>query len=199
MTRQETETKYLERMASLETLRASLEKMTSDAVGALPHIYRVSFRVKGLRSFMAKVFDRTKDYADPFSEVEDQVAGRVLVFFRSDIDSVQTTLLEIFNPVEEVRKAPTVDSEFGYESHHMVLMIPPVVSGTNIDQPTCFELQIRTLFMHAWAEPQHDLAYKGSELPRELRREFAWAAASAWGADQSFERILRAQASNEER
>jgi ppGpp synthetase/RelA/SpoT-type nucleotidyltranferase len=58
--------------------------------------------------------------------------------------------------------------------------------------PTTFELQIRTLCMHAWAEPQHDVGYKSAEeLSREDRRELAWIAASIWGADHGFERVLK--------
>jgi ppGpp synthetase/RelA/SpoT-type nucleotidyltranferase len=58
--------------------------------------------------------------------------------------------------------------------------------------PSTFELQIRTLFMHAWAEPQHDMGYKAAqELTREIRRELAWIAASAWGADQAYDRVFQ--------
>lgn len=46
--------------------------------------------------------------------------------------------------------------------------------------------------MHAYAEPQHDLSYKAAaDLPSEIRRELAWVAASAWGADQAYERVRR--------
>jgi hypothetical protein len=45
------------------------------------------------------------------------------------------------------------------------------------------------LFMHAWAEPQHDMGYKGQTLDRDTERELAWAAASAWGADRTFDEI----------
>jgi hypothetical protein len=35
-----------------------------------------------------------------------------------------------------------------------------------------FELQIRTLFMHAYVEPQHDIGSKAArDLPREIRKE----------------------------
>jgi ppGpp synthetase/RelA/SpoT-type nucleotidyltranferase len=43
---------------------------------------------------------------------------------------------------------------------------------------------------HAYAEPQHDLAYKPETPPSdEIRRELAWVAASSWGADQALERV----------
>jgi ppGpp synthetase/RelA/SpoT-type nucleotidyltranferase len=57
--------------------------------------------------------------------------------------------------------------------------------------PETFELQVRTLFQHAYAEPQHNLGYKpgDAQLTDEVRRELAWVAASSWGADQALDRV----------
>lgn len=44
--------------------------------------------------------------------------------------------------------------------------------------------------MHAWAEPQHDMGYKGDPGP-EVKRELAWIAASAWGADRTLNEVAR--------
>jgi len=90
------------------------------------------------------------------------------------------------------------DEEFGYESHHLICMIPPQakhIGWNNLeDAPRTFELQVRTLFMHAWAEPQQDPEYKAAEdLPREMLRELSWIAAPSWGPDQAFERIVEWQ------
>jgi putative GTP pyrophosphokinase len=51
---------------------------------------------------------------------------------------------------------------------------------------------VRTLFQHAYAEPQHDVAYKAkTPLTRDDKRELAWIAASAWGADQALMRVRK--------
>jgi ppGpp synthetase/RelA/SpoT-type nucleotidyltranferase len=156
--------------------------------------------VKGTDSFVAKATDRrnTPQYQDPLVEIEDQVAGRILVFFLSDISAVISALKKNYSQVESKRRRPAKDEEFGYESHHLICMIPPQAKPSGWaevkDLPKTFELQIRTLFMHAWAEPQHNLGYKASEeLPREIRRELSWVAASSWGADQAFERVIQWQ------
>lgn len=40
--------------------------------------------------------------------------------------------------------------------------------------PVTFELQVRTHFMHAWAEPQHDLGYTpDGVVERDHRRQLA--------------------------
>jgi ppGpp synthetase/RelA/SpoT-type nucleotidyltranferase len=62
------------------------------------------------------------------------------------------------------------------------------------DAPRTFKLQVRTLFMHAWAEPQQDPEYKAAEdLPGDMLRELSWIAASSWGADQAFGQIVEWQ------
>jgi GTP pyrophosphokinase len=187
---------YRERIPMLEALRNSLEKETRDALSECEHIDRVSYRVKSAESFEAKATDPHKEppYGDPLVEVEDQVAGRVIVFFLADLGSVHDRIARTFTTVEESQRRPKRDEEFGYESNHMICIIPPHLKPTGWekrqDLPTTFELQVRTIFMHAYAEPQHDVAYKGpSDLPRDVRRELAWIAASAWGADRALERV----------
>jgi putative GTP pyrophosphokinase len=187
---------YESRVPLLEALKSSLEQETKRALEDMPHVDRIVFRVKNVGQFVAKATDQrtSPPYSNPLAEIEDQIAGRIIVFFLQDVEAVISRLERTFNKVEQVHKRPAKDEEFGYESHHLVCMIPPhlVPDGWTgqSDLPTTFELQVRTLFMHAWAEPQHDLAYKAAgDLPPESRRELFWVAASAWGADQAYKRI----------
>lgn len=133
-------------------------------------------------------------YSNPLVELEDQVAGRVITFFRDDIPVVRGRLLDWFGSVEHESKEPAGPSEFGYESDHFVFVIPdhckPANWGEFDNMPRTFELQLRTLFMHAWAEPQHDLGYKG-DTDDTTKKELAWIAASAWGADRTLNEIAR--------
>jgi ppGpp synthetase/RelA/SpoT-type nucleotidyltranferase len=47
--------------------------------------------------------------------------------------------------------------------------------------PQFFELQVKTLFQHAWSEAEHDLAYKPSEpITPHQQRQIAFTAAQAW-------------------
>jgi putative GTP pyrophosphokinase len=187
---------YSKRQPILEELRRLVQQETVDALAGLRHIDRIIYRVKGVDSFLAKATDPKNEsfYTDPLAEIEDQIAGRVITFFLNDLPLVKTRLMNTYSTVEGWTRRPERDAEFGYESEHLILIIPPQVKPSGWDShermPTTFELQIRTIFMHAYAEPQHDIGYKGADdLPKEIRRELGWIAASAWGADHAYERV----------
>jgi putative GTP pyrophosphokinase len=187
--------RYEHRLLPLRHVADTLESRTLEALNGVPHIDRVSYRVKGLNSFLAKVGDLHESrYGEPLAEVEDQVGGRVIVYFTADLPIVRRVMLKLFVPVEVSSRRPPRDEEFGYQSEHLILMIPPWAKprtwGEVVDPPRTFELQLRTVFMHAYAAPQHDIQYKSAkELPPDIRRELAWIAASAWGADAAYSRV----------
>jgi putative GTP pyrophosphokinase len=188
--------RYREREPLLRGARDRLEGECLDVLAQCVHVDRIYFRIKSAKSFVEKALDprNEPEYSDPLLEIEDQIAGRVLVFCLSDIPPVLHALSNAFQTVESSSRRPERDESFGYESEHRICVIPPHVQpdgwSASADMPRTFELQVRTLFMHAYAEPQHDLAYKAvQELPSRVRRELAWIAASAWGADQAYERV----------
>jgi len=182
-----------------------LEARVVEALDGIAHIDRIGFRVKGSDSFIRKCTDENgnpkragagaQKYVEPLEEVEDQIAGRVLVFFRGDLEIVESRIREWFAAsVEFSRREPEANAAFGYESDHFVFVIDEHMKPEGWDaagpMPTTFELQVRTLFMHAYAEPQHDLGYKSrNQLPPDVERQFAWIAASAWGADRTMNEL----------
>ncbi|MFF0760570.1 GTP pyrophosphokinase family protein [Streptomyces sp. NPDC003737] len=190
---------YRKRGDLLQALVDNLTDVVHSDLAEVPHIDRISFRVKDPGSFFEKscatLSDGEKKYLNPLREIEDQVAGRVIVFYSSDIRAVSAVLEDTFRMVESEAREPEDESSFGYESYHHIFLIPEHHKPDGWDDeesmPVTFELQVRTLFMHAWAEPQHDLGYKGEELSREVRRKLAWVAASAWGADRTMDEIYR--------
>lgn len=179
-----------------------LSKLAAEDFVHPGHIDRITFRVKDPDSFVKKVADRREkpDYDDPLIDVEDQLGGRVIVLFPHDVDLMVDRLLAAFNPFENKHHAPEWDEAFGYESTHLVCRIPPqrrpVGWDSEASMPEAFELQVRTIFMHAYAQPNHDLGYKAkAEITRRERRRLAWIAASAWGADEALE-TARKEADN---
>lgn len=196
--REDLEAIYRERLPLLKALGSQLEKEVYDHLDGLPHIDRIVFRAKTPTSYLAKVYERRGDprYTAPLVEVEDQVAGRVTVFFLDDVEIVKERLRRLFGEVELAERRPEKVTEFDYEGFHAIYNIPPQSKPAGWenrdDLPATFELQVRTLFQHAWAEPQHDIAYKPTvELSFDQRREVAWVAAGAWGADHAYSRLWK--------
>jgi putative GTP pyrophosphokinase len=180
----------------LEKVADKLEAEMHEHFDGKPHIDRISFRVKDIDSFVEKATLRKvkPPYEFPLAEIEDQIAGRVLVLFTSDLANTVSHINELLTPVEYDHKRPTRYNEFDYESVHGVYTLPPpyLPSGWNDqeDMPRTFEMQVRTLFQHAYAEPQHELGYKpDAPINDEIKRELAWIAAGCWGGDQALERV----------
>lgn len=196
--REEAAARYQQRLPLLDGLAANLEDAVQSHLAGMPHIDRIAFRAKTLESFLAKVYERKTEppYSEPLLEIEDQVAGRVIVFFPDDLDAVKARLPSLFGEVELSERRPEKVTEFDYEGFHGIYNIPPQCKPRGWEEcddvPSTFELQVRTVFQHAWAEPQHDIAYKPRiELSFDERREVAWVAASAWGADHAFNRLWK--------
>ncbi|MGV8911223.1 MAG: GTP pyrophosphokinase [Rhodoglobus sp.] len=139
---------------------------------------------------------------DPTREVEDLVGVRVLVFFRSDLVIAEEVLqrmliLETGSYIDKADLLP--DSEFGYRSIQFVgrtkgkgwdadpdpLLEVIAAKGTKV------EVQIRTILEHGFAEVEHDLRYKPSEVvvPPHVHRQFALTAAFLEQADTNLDAI----------
>lgn len=187
---------YLSSMA-LE-LEAHITNLLEDE--SIPRVDRVSARAKAVESYIRKSKKINEDgslkYSNPSVQIQDQIGARITVFYQTDVDSVCELLVnKYFRSIEYLDKIPDTDWEFGYFGRHFILALPTDVkpeSYENIDGlPEFFELQIKTLFQHAWSEANHDLGYKKTEGkdPDQMKRRLAFASAQAWGADRIFQEL----------
>lgn len=190
--------KYRARAGLLDELARSLDTELRVCLSGVHNIDRIYFRTKGVESFVEKAATRTDDdkdwkYQHPLEEIEDQVAGRILVLYRRDIQSVLAALDGKIRQAEREHRRPTSAKEFDYETTHMICLITPdLVSAswsTLSDPPETFELQIRTLAQHAWSEPQHNFYKSRAGLSPANLRKLYWAAASAWGMDSIWDEL----------
>lgn len=180
----------------LVKLSPMLENYIREAVGEYPRIDRVVARAKEVDQFMAKA-ERTEDgtlkYSDPLNQIQDQLAARIVTYYVFDVGPINQLINEYFGSIEEKQMVPESESEFGYEGWHHVLFIPADILTPEVPKDDCpefFELQVNTLFQHAWAEANHDLGYKPpSQLDSDERRKIAFTAAQAWGADTLFSEL----------
>lgn len=125
------------------------------------------------------------------AQIQDQIGARIVVFYLRDVEVAASRVDEYLRKVEMREIVPDSESEFGYFGRHFIFFIPSELFDSEEQQkraPTFFELQIKTLYQHAWAEANHDLAYKPPEdLSTDDRRRIAFTAAQSWGADQIFD------------
>lgn len=177
-----------------EKLQIYLKKLTS----GLPRVDSVSVRAKDPDRYFAKAvkvdeFGQPK-YANPKYGIQDQIGARINVLYLSDVECVRLLMVNFMNYIEEAPKSPDDDASFGYFGYHFIFQTPDeIISDDHREAiPEFFELQIKTLFQHAWSETHHDLGYKTlRKLTSDERRQIAFTAAQAWGADKIFDELAQ--------
>jgi putative GTP pyrophosphokinase len=175
-------------------LKAHLESLFDEYA----RIDLISVRAKSVDRFVVKAEKQENGkpkYDDPLSQIQDQLGARIVMFYKTDVDKLAAEIKKYFRYIESIQIVPDSEHEFGYEGHHFILFIPSdlVDDGIKEDENIeFFELQIKTLFQHAWSEADHDLGYKPSaELSTDQKRRLAFTAAQAWGADLIFDELFR--------
>lgn len=139
-------------------------------------IHQITARVK-TRDSLAKKIIRKNKYLSLF-DIKDLLGFRIITYYADDVDKV----IEIINEEFKVNRDNSVDkrkkeaNEFGYKSYHFVVKLNEKrnkLSEYSISSKYEFEIQIRTLLQHQWAEVEHKFGYKSEEaLPANIQREF---------------------------
>lgn len=181
----------------LKPMAEALTMHLQDHLRDVERIDRITARAKSPMRFVAKAMTAMNDgdakYDHPFEQIQDLIGARVIVFYRQDVEVVNEAVVRYYKPIEQLELIPERESEFGYFGKHFILALPEELFDDHADRtrsPLFFELQVKTLFQHAWSEAGHDLAYKpNAELTRLQKRMVALTAAQAWGADQQFAQL----------
>ncbi len=160
----------------------------------------VTGRAKAVASFAAKAA-RTAEgepvFADPLSEITDQIGIRVITYVQSDVDAVAELLDDqvVVHDDRDLGRETASEGRFGYASRHLLIGLDAAREG----QPAfenllgrLAQVQIRTVLQHAWAEFEHDIRYKGTipdEHVPDFDRRFTLAAGLLELADREFSTI----------
>jgi len=198
MQKADLETAYRQRYNSkLKDLATGVRQHLQETLVACSRIDSITARAKSPERFITKA-RKTENgqpkYGDPFREIQDQIGARVTVFYIGDVERIRKEVLKYYRHIEAQDKAPEKDEEFGYFGVHFILSVPEDLLPDGQERtgyPEFFELQIKTLFQHAWSEAHHDLGYKSQrDLSAMEKRKVAFTAAQAWGADQMFDELF---------
>ena len=147
----------------------------------------VECRVKAEDSLAGKLRLKGGKYSS-ILDITDIVGIRVITFYIDDVDKVASVLERHFdidweNSVDK-RKLHETDS-FGYLSLHYICRAPE-------NDKIRFEVQMRTVLQHAWANMNHDTGYKsGVEIPKGYLRNLSRLAGMLELVDDEFSRIRR--------
>lgn len=158
-------------------------------------VLSISGRVKTKESLSEKVTRLGKQYKT-LNDVTDLVGLRIVTFFEDDVDKVAKLLEREFSLVREhcVDKRAYVEPDrFGYRSlHYVCCLSEPRRSLTEnaMFSKEVFEVQVRSILQHAWAEIEHDLGYKGAvSIPNEIKRQLSRVSGLLEIADRDFREI----------
>lgn len=181
----------------LQSLANEIERHLYENFKDHLHIDRIMARPKSVERFLlkAQITEEGKQkYSEPLQQIQDQIGARIVVFYLSDIEKVEEIIKRYYRSIEAKSIVPDSEWKFGYFGRHHILLIPSEVTPPSIDKdllPTFFELQVKTLFQHAWSEANHDLGYKPGAAPLSpnATRQLAFTAAQAWGADRIFNEL----------
>lgn len=160
------------------------------------YIHTIEYRAKSPESFYdkaTKVEDDDLKYKDPLNEITDLAGVRVIVFVRDFVDPVCDAISEMFEVKEreDVGERVYKQGRFGYQSIHIIVKLDKKIylgGLPEVSEALC-EVQVRTILQHAWAEMEHDIQYKGNQIPTELAKRFSALAGLLEIADGEFQRI----------
>ena len=164
-----------------QTAKENLRKTLADS-GLI--VAAIESRVKAYDSLAGKLELKGHKY-NSLADITDILGLRVITFYIDDVDKVASAVERLFtidweNSVDK-RKIHEIDS-FGYLSLHYICSVP--------DFPYRFEIQMRTLLQHAWANMDHDTGYKsGVEIPRRYMRNMSRLAGMLELVDDEFSKI----------
>lgn len=172
--------KRYERELPQHGIAASLaEDLVRDILADVPfQIHAITSRPKTLASLRLKL--RTKKYRQPGKQLTDKLGVRVITYFESDIAHVVDLLerqLEINKHKSEDKRTKLSLREFGYLSVHLIAR-PKGRWSRSLKyrkiRGLWFEIRVRSILEHAWAEIEHEIVYKsGIVFPDETKRRFA--------------------------
>lgn len=194
-----------ERYDNLQGCAGKLCDLIGDILNANgQRVHSINARVKQRASLQQKLERPDANY-EVLSEVTDLIGIRIITYFDTDVDQVARCVADDFTLDEDYsvdKREIQASDRFGYLSLHYVASLSERrerLAEYRIFAGVQFEIQIRSILQHAWAEIEHDMGYKSEQaVPKEIRRRFFRLAGLLEIADAEFSRIRQDLSAYEE-
>lgn len=187
--------KYDEKKLRFEDFKRMLESLINDLLKDNEiQSHQITGRVKD-RISLAKKIDKKHGKYKKILEITDIIGIRIITYLESQVDLVAEIVEKEFSIDREnsIDKRKLKADQFGYRSLHYVAELPrnrTELSEYKRFKNLKFEIQIRSILQHAWAEIEHDLGYKGiTSFPDDYKRSFNRLSALLETADIEFDRL----------
>lgn len=185
---------YRKKFALFGNLREQMEPLIIQLLKNQNIKYHlITSRTKEIDSLEKKI--ATKQIYSKLSQITDLVGCRIITYFEDEVDRIAQIIVKEFDVDTEnsIDKRAVEFDRFGYSSLHYIVSI----NTSRLKQAEYskfvgykFEIQIRSILQHSWAEIEHDIGYKGeNEIPTKSKRMFSRISALLETADFEFRRL----------
>lgn len=185
---------YTENYSLYEKLAETAKQVISNIVDDKGLTYHyIDARAKEVKDFTKKI--QQGIYYEP-EQMQDLAGVRVICYVKSEVDKVCESIEQNFeiDRTRSLDKARILGSDkMGYQSIHYIAKFPK--SRTDLTdykkfENLYFEIQVRTILQHAWAEIEHDRIYKSSKkMSKNIKRQFNLVSSILESADNEFQRL----------
>ena len=183
-------TKWKEEEPKLKKLGENVVSILKNALYKKEMHPEISFRTKEIQSIIKKIQRKSKEKPYTYNDLRDKLGVRVVCPFISDLDIVDSIICTFFTVRKVEKKKEQIDfNRLDYQSNHYDVSIRPDVIDFD-DSDFIFEIQVRTMNQHAWANSAHILYYKQDiELPDEMKHRIYRLLSLYELADEEFSKV----------
>ncbi|MEC3905750.1 (p)ppGpp synthetase [Tamlana sp. 2201CG12-4] len=186
---------YIENKSIYEVLAIKVKDLLEELINDEGiNVHHITCRAKDVEKLDGKLKRKNNKYSN-IEEITDLAGIRIITFFEDDVDKIA----DIIEREYEVDRKNSIDKraleseKFGYMSLHYVASLTKQrlrLTENKKFKGKKFEIQVRSILQHSWAEIEHDIGYKGEfAIPSFAKRSFSRIAALLEIADIEFIRL----------
>ncbi len=153
---------YKRKHPTYEEFRVAFHKVIEAFLRESQYKYQISSRTKSLERLEEKLIRKKEadKYYDSIGDIEDLVGIRVIFYTEREKENF---LNDFKNEISGLVKVENREKDNGYKATHIIMSFGPkrlkLSEYKHFRNLKC-ELQVTSIFHHAWAEIEHDLIYK---------------------------------------